>query len=70
MIPSEIRLRLGVRNAARIRVENNKLIIEPVKDPIKTLASTVLKGTRNVEAEINELRQIAAREAMQRLKER
>ncbi|ABM81355.1 AbrB/MazE/SpoVT family DNA-binding domain-containing protein [Hyperthermus butylicus] len=70
LIPSEIRFQLGIRNAVKIRVENNKLIIEPVKDPIEAPASTVPKGTHDVEAEINELRQTAAREAMQRLRER
>jgi len=70
LIPSEIRARLGIKNAVNVRVEEGRLIIEPIKDPIDLLTSSVIRGTKDVELQINELRKVAFKEAMERVNER
>jgi len=70
LIPSEIRARLGIKNAVNVRVENGKLIIEPIRDPIDFLTSSVIRGTTDVELQINELRKAAFKKAMEKVDER
>ncbi len=70
LIPKEIRSLLNIGSIVSARVENGKLIIEPIKDPIDLLTSSVIRGTENVEVEIEELRQIALKEARDRVRER
>ena len=70
LIPSEVRSMLSIKGAVSARVEGGKLIIEPIRDPIDALTSSVTRGTVDVEKEIKELRQAAFREAAERVKER
>ena len=70
VIPRELRDRLGIGDAVRIRVEGGRLIIEPVRDPLEKLSRLVRRGTKDVEKEIRDLREAAIREAYRRLKER
>ena len=70
LIPKEIRSLLNIENVVSARVENGKLIIEPIKDPIDLLTSSVLRGTTDVEKEIKELREAVLREAEKRVRER
>jgi AbrB family looped-hinge helix DNA binding protein len=70
LIPKEIRSLLNIENFVSARVENGKLIIEPIKDPIDLLTSSVLRGTTDVEKEIKKLKEAALREAEKRVKER
>lgn len=51
-IPSDIRRRLHIEHVARLRVEGDRIVIEPVKDPIEFLESTAIAGISDVEMEI------------------
>lgn len=53
-----------MRKLVVLRVENDKIIIQPVKDPIEMLTSTVIKGSKDIEREIPKLRKIAEEEAL------
>ena len=62
LIPLKIRRRLGMKNLVRIRVEGEKVILEPVPDPLDIIKGLVVKGTEDVEREIRGLRKIAERQ--------
>jgi len=62
IIPLKIRRRLGMKNLVRIRVEGEKVILEPVPDPLDIIKGLVVKGTEDVEREIRGLRKIAEKE--------
>ncbi len=70
LIPARIRRKLGLKRIVRMRVEENKLIIESVEDPVEALTRTVIKGSRNIEEEIASFRRISEKEAMKRVKDR
>ncbi len=70
LIPAKIRKALGVRRAVKLYVEKGKIILEPIADPLEELAATVIKGTRDVESEIAELRRIAEKKAVEEVKRR
>ena len=70
LIPSEVRSMLNVKGAVRVRIERGKLIIEPIKDPIDLLTSSVIRGTIDVEKQIRKLRKAALKEAIKRVEER
>ncbi len=69
-IPSEVRARLGLKGLAKMRVEGNRIVIEPVKDPIECIELLAVAGPRDVEAEIRSLREVAEEELRKRLRER
>ncbi|MFZ8854933.1 MAG: hypothetical protein ACO2OQ_02060 [Thermofilaceae archaeon] len=46
----------------RARVEEKRIVIEPVGDPLRHLEKAVVKGTEDVEREIGELRKVAEAE--------
>ncbi len=58
LIPAHMRRRLPSK-IVRLRVEGDKIIIEPVKDPIERLVSSVKRGTKDVSKEIRGLRKVA-----------
>ena len=62
LIPLKIRRRLGMKNLVRIRVEDEKVVLEPVPDPLDIIKGFVIKGTEDVEREIRDLRKIAEKE--------
>ena len=62
LIPLKIRRRLGMKNLVRIRVEGEKVVLEPVPDPLDIIRGLVIKGTEDVEREIRDLRKIAEKE--------
>lgn len=64
VIPLEIRKKFKLRKLVILRVENDKIIIQPIKDPIEMLTSTIIKGSRDIEKEIPKLRKIAEEEAL------
>lgn len=70
LIPKEIREVLGIKNLVKLRVEEGKLVITPVADPLEELIANVVKGTSDVAQEIRSLRRLAEEEAIQRLRER
>jgi AbrB family looped-hinge helix DNA binding protein len=45
VIPSEVRKRLGIGRLVRLRVEDGRAVIEPVRDPLEEL-SRLLVGVR------------------------
>jgi AbrB family looped-hinge helix DNA binding protein len=62
LIPKALRERLGLRSVVRAKVEEGRIVLEPVRDPIELLEKAVVKGTEDVEKEIVELRGVAERE--------
>ena len=70
VIPKELRERLGIHGLVRLRVEGDKLIVEPIRDPLEALEASVIEGTRDVAREIGGLRRSAFEEAARRLAER
>lgn len=70
LIPAFIRRKLNLKRVVKVRIEGGKLIIEPFKNPTEALTQTVIKGTIDVEKEIAELRKIAEREGLKRVKKR
>jgi len=70
LIPANIRKALKIKNAVKVIVKNNELIIKPIEDPIEALTKTIIKGSTDIEKEIREFRRIAENEAHRRLGER
>jgi AbrB family looped-hinge helix DNA binding protein len=62
LIPKALRERLGLGRVVRAKVEEGRMVLEPVRDPIELLEKAVVKGTEDVEKEIVELRGVAERE--------
>jgi AbrB family looped-hinge helix DNA binding protein len=62
LIPRALREKLGIGRLVRARVEEGRIVIEPVEDPLELLEKAVVKGTEDVEREIGELRRIAEAE--------
>lgn len=70
LIPKEIREKLGIKSIVKIKVEGDKLVITPIRDPLHILTASVVKGTRDVASEIKSLRGAAEEEALKGLDER
>jgi bifunctional DNA-binding transcriptional regulator/antitoxin component of YhaV-PrlF toxin-antitoxin module len=62
LIPRALREKLGIGRLVRARVEEGRIVIEPVGDPLELLEKAVVKGTEDVEREIGELRRVAEAE--------
>jgi len=62
LIHLKIRRKLGMKNLVRIRVEGEKVVLEPVPDPLDIIKGLIIKGTEDVEREIRDLRKIAEKE--------
>ena len=56
VIPAHVRRELGIKKAVKARVEEGRVIIEPLEDPVEALTRLVEEGTVNVEREIRQLR--------------
>ena len=61
VIPSKIRKEMGLGNIVKIKVEEGRITLKPVEDPLVSLETLVTKGTRDVEMEIRRLREVAER---------
>ena len=70
LIPKEVRERLGIKGAVKLKVEENRIIVTPLADPLEALTASVIKGTSDVAREIRALRRAAEEEALRRLSER
>jgi len=44
VIPAEVRRRLGVKKALRMKVEDRRIILEVLEDPIEKLAELVISA--------------------------
>jgi len=62
VIPSNIRRRFNIKNLVKIIVKEGEITLKPVEDPLKTLEKLVVKGTTDVEKDIQRLRRVAERE--------
>lgn len=62
VIPSNIRRRFNIKNIVKIIVKGEEIILKPVEDPLKSLEKLIIKGTTDVERDIQRLRRIAERE--------
>jgi len=62
VIPSNIRKKFNIKNIVKIIVKEGEITLKPVEDPLKSLEKLVVKGTTDVEKEIQRLRRIAERE--------
>ena len=70
LIPARIRKSLGLKHAVRARVEEDRIVLEPVRDPLEELTASVIEGTKDVEREIARLREVAEREGLRRAGDR
>ena len=55
-IPSEIRRKLGIKGYVKIQVAGDKLIIEPVRNPLEKLMELVVDSGGNIEEDIRVFR--------------
>jgi len=62
VIPSNIRRQLNIKNLVKIIVKDGEITLKPVEDPLKSLEKLVVKGTTDVEKEIQRLHRTAERE--------
>jgi AbrB family looped-hinge helix DNA binding protein len=62
LIPRALREKLGIGRLVRARVEEGRIVIEPVRDPLELLEKAFVKGTEDVERGIGELRRVAEAE--------
>lgn len=62
VIPSNIRRQFNIKNIVKIIVKEGEITLKPVEDPLKSLEKLVIKGTTDVEKEIQRLHRIAERE--------
>jgi len=65
-IPSEIRHKLKIKDIVKLRVMENMLIIEPIRNPLNELASLVIDSSGNIEKDIKVFRE-AIEEKMKEL---
>lgn len=69
LIPAYVRRKLGLRRVVKVHIEADRLIIEPVEDPVEALAETVIKGSEDIEEEITGFRRVSNEEAVKRVKD-
>jgi AbrB family looped-hinge helix DNA binding protein len=62
VIPSKIRKQLNIKNIVKISVKGGEIALKPVEDPLSSLEKLVVKGTTDVERDIQRLRRAAERE--------
>ena len=62
VIPSNIRKQFNIKNIVKIIVKEREITLKPVEDPLRSLEKLVVKGTTDVEKEIQRLHRIAERE--------
>ena len=55
-IPSEIRRKLGIKGYVKIQVAGDKLVIEPVRNPLERLMGLVVDSGGNIEEDIRVFR--------------
>jgi len=55
-IPSEIRRKLGIKGYVKIQVAGDKLVIEPVRNPLEKLMELVVDSGGNIEEDIRVFR--------------
>ncbi len=61
-LPSEIRHRLKIKDLVKLRVMEDKLILEPVKNPLHELTLLVIDSEGDIEKDIKFFRKRAEEE--------
>gem|GEM_PF-887352 len=61
-IPSEVRRKLEIKDLVRLRIAENKLILEPVKNPLHELTLLVIDSEGDIEKDIKIFRKRAEEE--------
>lgn len=61
LIPVKFRKKLS-SEVVKIRMEGDRLIVEPLRDPLELLTSSVRKGTKDIKKEIEKLRRMAEKQ--------
>jgi bifunctional DNA-binding transcriptional regulator/antitoxin component of YhaV-PrlF toxin-antitoxin module len=69
LLPGALRKKLGINRLVKARIEGNRIILEPVADPVELLMKAVIKGTEDIELEISELRRTAENQAKKLIEE-
>ncbi len=70
VIPKEVRERLGITSVVKLKVEDDKLIVIPVHNPLEELKASVMEGTRDVATEIRALGRAARTETLREARSR
>lgn len=61
-LPAKIRRELRIGKYVKVKVEENRVILTPVDNPLNAIQKLVVKGTKNVEHEVRLLRKKAEAE--------
>jgi len=69
LLPGALRRKLGINRLVKARIEGNRIILEPVADPVELLMKAVIKGTEDIELEISELRRTAENQVKKLIEE-
>jgi bifunctional DNA-binding transcriptional regulator/antitoxin component of YhaV-PrlF toxin-antitoxin module len=69
LLPGALRKKLGINRLVKARIEGNRIILEPVADPVELLMKTVIEGTEDIELEISELRRTAENQVKKLIEE-
>ncbi len=62
VVPRNMRRQLNIGRRVRLRVEDNKIILEPVRDPLDELAELVVESKITASKEPEKISQIAGQE--------
>lgn len=64
LIPANIRKMLKIKSVMKLVVEGDKIVLKPLEDPLKQIEELVVKGVKDVEVEIPQLRRVAEEELL------
>ena len=67
-IPRSVRKALGVGRFVRIRVENGKIVLEPVRDALEELSDLIIEVRVKASMEPSKLSEIASNQLMKEMK--
>ena len=69
VIPSEVRRLLGIGRVLRLRVEGEKIILEPVKDPLEEVSKLIVKVRIKASEEPERISQAAYKQLVEEFRE-
>lgn len=64
LIPAEVRRLIGLKDAVRARIEDEKLILEPIRNPVEELTSLVVEKNGDIEKDISLFKEAAEKSLM------
>lgn len=68
VIPSDVRKMLGIGKIVKMSIKDNKIIIEPVKDPLDELSNQIVKVHIKASVEPSELSKMAYSRLMEEIR--